>query len=334
MHLQQKVSIVMPVYNVENYIASSIKSVLNQTYKNFELIIVIDGSKDNSEAIAREFEKADSRVKVYTKSNGGISDARNYGINIATGDFIYFLDSDDWIEPKLFEDNLKIIIQNNLDFIVFGFYQDNVDAQEKIIKQAPHIPEQAIWNNGEAISITPYMLNLLGYVWNKIYRKTYLDKHEIKFVNNVSFLEDMIFNAKVYQYSQKIVFNQEAYVHYIQRPVVTLTKQFHEKSFEWIKLRHLALIKFLGAWSFENKEGILANDLVSGLRYCVLNLFRFKNQFNFIQKIVYIDKMLNDKDLRQFYKFYSPLTVQDKIYFILIKFKAKYLIALLAQLRS
>ena len=130
------------------------------------------------------------------------------------------------------------------------------------------------------------------------------------------------------------LFNQKAYVHYIQRPVITLTKQFHEKSFDWIKLRHSALIKFLQAWTFENKEGILANDLVSGLRYCVLNLFRFKNQFNFIQKIVYIDKMLNDKDLRQFYKFYSPLTVQDKIYFILIKFKAKYLIALLAQLRS
>lgn len=334
MHLQQKVSIVMPVYNVENYIVSSIKSVLNQTYKNFELIIVIDGSKDNSEAIAREFEKADSRVKVYTKPNGGISDARNYGLNIATGDFIYFLDSDDWIVPSLLEENLKIIIQDNLDFVVFGFYQDNVDEEEKLIKQVKHLPEDNIWLNGEAIHLSPYMLNILGYAWNKIYRKQYLNQNNISFINGISLFEDILFNAKVYQLSDKILFNQKAYVHYIQRPVITLTKQFHEKSFDWIKLRHSALIKFLQAWTFENKEGILANDLVSGLRYCVLNLFRFKNQFNFIQKIVYIDKMLNDKDLRQFYKFYSPLTVQDKIYFILIKFKAKYLIALLAQLRS
>ncbi|WP_313421311.1 glycosyltransferase family 2 protein [Moraxella sp. CTOTU49803] len=334
MHLQQKVSIVMPVYNVENYIVSSIKSVLNQTYKNFELIIVIDGSKDNSEAIAREFEKADSRVKVYTKPNGGISDARNYGLNIATGDFIYFLDSDDWIVPSLLEENLKIIIQDNLDFVVFGFYQDNVDEEEKLIKQVKHLPEDNIWLNGEAIHLSPYMLNILGYAWNKIYRKQYLNQNNISFINGISLFEDILFNAKVYQHSDRILFNQKAYVHYVQRPVITLTKQFHEKSFDWIKLRHSALIKFLQAWTFENKEGILANDLVSGLRYCVLNLFRFKNQFNFIQKIVYIDKMLNDKDLRQFYKFYSPLTVQDKIYFILIKFKAKYLIALLAQLRS
>lgn len=328
------VSIIVPAYNVENYIASSIKSVLNQTYKNFELIIVIDGSKDNSEAIAREFEKADSRVKVYTKSNGGISDARNYGLNIATGDFIYFLDSDDWIEPSLLEENLKIIIQDNLDFIVFGFYQDKVDAQEKIIKQAQHIPEQAIWNNGDAINVTPYMLNLLGYVWNKIYRKAYLDKHEIKFVNNVSFLEDMIFNAKVYQYSQKIVFNQMPYVHYMQRPVTTLTKKFHKQSFDWIKLNHKALLNFINAWSFTNKQQVLANNLIGGLRYCVLNLFHFDNQFTFTEKVAYIDKMLNDPDLRQLLKFYKPITIQDKIYLKLINFKSKYLIATLAQLRK
>lgn len=334
MHLQQKVSIVMPVYNVENYIASSIKSVLNQTYKNFELIIVIDGSKDNSEAIAREFEKADSRVKVYTKSNGGISDARNYGLNLAIGEYIFFLDSDDWIEHDLLKENIEIMVDKQLDFIVFGFYQDSVDENEILIKQVKHLPEDNIWLNGQAIYISPYMLNILGYAWNKIYRKQYLNQNNISFIKGLSLGEDMVFNAKVYQLSDKILFNQKAYVHYIQRPVITLTKQFHEKSFDWIKLRHSALIKFLQAWTFENKEGILANDLVSGLRYCVLNLFRFKNQFNFIQKIVYIDKMLNDKDLRQFYKFYSPLTVQDKIYFILIKFKAKYLIALLAQLRS
>ena len=202
-----KISVILPVYNVEQYIAKSIHSVLNQSYIDFELIVVIDGSKDNSEVIAREFEKTDLRVKVYTKPNGGLSDARNYGLNVATGEFIYFLDSDDWIEPNLLEDNIKILEDKNLDFIVFGFYQDNVDSNEQLIENIPHIPENNEWINSEPIYFTPYMLNILGYAWNKIYRKGYLDKHQIKFTIGVSLVEDILFNAKVYQYADRIVFN-------------------------------------------------------------------------------------------------------------------------------
>lgn len=329
-----KISVILPVYNVEQYVAKSIHSVLNQSYIDFELIVVIDGSKDNSEVIAREFEKTDLRVKVYTKPNGGLSDARNYGLNMATGEFIYFLDSDDWIEPNLLEDNIKMLEDKNLDFIVFGFYQDNVDLHEQLVEAIPHIPETPDWINGEAIYFTPYMLNILGYAWNKLYRKQYLDKHQITFTKGVSLVEDILFNAKVYQYADKIVCNPKPYVHYIQRPVVTLTKQFHEQSFEWVKLKHEGLQEFLNAWSFDNKQEILASNLIGGLRYCVLNLFRYKNQFNFNQKIKYIENMLNDEDLISYTQFYNPKTKNDKIYYQLIKIRAKYPIAALAQIRG
>lgn len=329
-----KISVILPVYNVEQYIAKSIHSVLNQSYIDFELIVVIDGSKDNSEVIAREFEKTDLRVKVYTKPNGGLSDARNYGLNMATGEFIYFLDSDDWIEPNLLEDNIKMLEDKNLDFIVFGFYQDNVDSNEQLIENIPHIPENNEWINSEPIYFTPYMLNILGYAWNKIYRKGYLDKHQIKFTIGVSLVEDILFNAKVYQYADRIVFNPKPYVHYIQRPVVTLTKQFHEQSFEWVKLKHKALQDFLDAWSFDNTQEILASNLIGGLRYCVLNLFRYKNQFNFRQKVSYIDKMLNDIDVINYLQFYIPESRNDKIYYQLIKMRAKYAIAVMAEIRG
>lgn len=329
-----KISVILPVYNVEQYIAKSIHSVLNQSYIDFELIVVIDGSKDNSEVIAREFEKTDLRVKVYTKPNGGLSDARNYGLNMATGEFIYFLDSDDWIEPNLLEDNIKMLEDKNLDFIVFGFYQDNVDSNEQLIENIPHIPENNEWINSEPIYFTPYMLNILGYAWNKIYRKGYLDKHQIKFTIGVSLVEDILFNAKVYQYADRIVFNRQAYVHYIQRPVTTLTKQFHEQSFEWVKLKHEGLQEFLNAWSFDNTQEILASNLIGGLRYCVLNLFRYKNQFNFRQKVSYIDKMLNDIDVINYLQFYIPESRNDKIYYQLIKMRAKYAIAVMAEIRG
>lgn len=222
----------------------------------------------------------------------------------------------------------------NLDFIVFGFYQDNVDSNEQLIENIPHIPENNEWINSEPIYFTPYMLNILGYAWNKIYRKGYLDKHQIKFTIGVSLVEDILFNAKVYQYADKIIFNRQAYVHYIQRPVTTLTKQFHEQSFEWVKLKHEGLQEFLNAWSFDNKQEILASNLIGGLRYCVLNLFHYKNQFNFNQKIKYIENMLNDEDLISYTQFYNPKTKNDKIYYQLIKMRAKYPIAALAQIRG
>lgn len=329
-----KISVILPTYNVEKYIAKSIQSVLNQTHTDFELIVVIDGSKDKSEAIAKEFETTDKRVKVYTKPNGGLSDARNYGLNIATGEFIYFLDSDDWIEPNLLEDNLKILEDKQVDFVVFGFYQDNVDLHEQLVEAIPHIPENTDWVNGKANHFTPYMLNVLGYAWNKLYRKQYLDKHQITFTKGVSLVEDILFNAKVYQYADKIIFNPKPYVHYIQRPVVTLTKQFHEKSFDLVKVKHLALIDFFDAWTFNNKKEILAGNLVGGLRYCVLNLFRYKNQFNFRQKVSYIDKMLNDIDVINYLQFYIPESRNDKIYYQLIKMRAKYAIAVMAEIRG
>lgn len=329
-----KISVVLPVYNVEQYIATSIESVLQQTYTNFELIIVIDGSKDNSEAIARGFAKVDSRIKVYIKANGGLSDARNYGLSVATGEYVYFLDSDDWIEPNLLEDNLNFLLKEDLDFIVFGFYQDNVNNKEQLLSQIKHIPTADNWIKGSNIALTSYMLNILGYAWNKLYKKQYLDKQSILFAKGVSLVEDILFNAQVYQKANKIVFNQKAYVHYIQRPVVTLTKQFHKQSFEWVKLKHIALLSFINAWSFTNKNEILAENLIGGLRYCVLNLFRFKNQFNYIQKVTYIEKMVNDPELINYAQFYQPTTVNDKIYYQLIKYRARHAIALIAQLRG
>lgn len=328
-----KVSVIIPAHGVEKYIEKSIKSVINQTFPDFELIIVIDGSKDKSEELARNFERLDERVKVYNKPNGGSSDARNFGIDKAIGEFIYFLDADDWIEPKLLEDNLKIIQELKSDFVIFGFYQDNENTQGQLISQINYISQANKWINGDCIHLQPQDLHLLGFVWNKIYKKDYIIKHNIRFERDVALFEDFLFNAQVYQYANQIVFNQKAYVHYIQRPVISLTKQFHEKSFEWTKLRHSALKNFLEIWSFENKEEILANDLISGLRYCILNLFRFKNQLSFKEKIAYLDKMLNDKDLVEYSKFYTPISINSKIYYKLIKMRLTYAIALMARLR-
>ena len=97
------ISVIIPIYNVENYLKKCIESVINQTYKNLEIILVNDGSNDNSKNIIDEYSTIDNRIKVINKENGGLSDARNAGIEIAKGDYITFLDSDDWIELNMYE---------------------------------------------------------------------------------------------------------------------------------------------------------------------------------------------------------------------------------------
>ena len=114
-----KISVIVPVYNVEKYLSKCLESVLNQTFKDFELIIVNDGSTDNSQGIIDKYSSIDSRVISLLKKNGGQGSARNYGLQYANGEFITFIDSDDWVELTMFEEMYNFAIKNNSDVVVY-----------------------------------------------------------------------------------------------------------------------------------------------------------------------------------------------------------------------
>ena len=128
-----KFSIVIPVYNVEEYIGKCLNSVLNQTYDNFEVIIVNDGTKDNSQKIIDKFVKKDKRFKSFIKKNGGLSDARNYGIKEISGDYLLFLDSDDYIEKDLLKELNKIFLNNKYDVVKFKI--NLVDTSNQVLRK-------------------------------------------------------------------------------------------------------------------------------------------------------------------------------------------------------
>ncbi|MCH4207889.1 MAG: glycosyltransferase, partial [Solobacterium sp.] len=118
-----EVSVVVPVYNVEDYLAKCIESILNQTFKDFELILVNDGSTDHSLDVIRKYEQLDERIKVVNKPNGGLSDARNAGMAIARGVYIDFVDSDDSIEPDLLKECMEKFHETDADMVIFDVYQ-------------------------------------------------------------------------------------------------------------------------------------------------------------------------------------------------------------------
>ena len=119
-----KISVIVPVYNAEKYLSRCIDSILNQTYKDFELILINDGSKDKSIDILRKYENIDNRIKVIDNSNNGVSKTRNIGIRLAQGEYIQFIDSDDFIDENMFEYNINTVEQENADIVMTGFYLD------------------------------------------------------------------------------------------------------------------------------------------------------------------------------------------------------------------
>src|SRR5699024_3815218 len=132
--MSEKVTVIVPVYNVEDYLEKCIDSLLNQTYKNLEIILVNDGSTDDSANICDRYSHQDERVKVFHRNNGGLSDARNAGLKNVTGDYITFIDSDDYAETILIEEALKAIKKYNSEVVIYGYYTDIVNAEDELIE--------------------------------------------------------------------------------------------------------------------------------------------------------------------------------------------------------
>ena len=169
-----KLSIIVPIYNVEPYLRKCIDSILTQTFTDFECILVDDGSPDNCPAICDEYAKKDSRIRVIHKENGGLSDARNAGLDIAQGEYIGFVDSDDWIHPQMYELVYKCAISTNADIAQCGYSKikekDSIDIHFEATQKPIVRTKDEIFKN--YYSLIPGIDDM---VWNKMYRKTIFD---------------------------------------------------------------------------------------------------------------------------------------------------------------
>lgn len=186
-------SIIVPVYNVETWLERCINSILNQTYENFELILVDDGSPDNSGTICDKYVELDRRVSVIHKENGGLSSARNAGINMSKGDYIVFIDSDDYIKENLLENIEESIRKHHTDIIMFGY--EMFLSKNKIL---PLFKKGLILNpKEEAVSLNkPNFKNEFCFTWRYVFKKEFLTYNDITFNENIKVAEDTIFNME------------------------------------------------------------------------------------------------------------------------------------------
>lgn len=195
------ISIIVPVYNTEEYIGECIESILNQTYTNFELILVNDGSTDDSLDICRQYEGKDMRVKILNKTNGGVSSARNFGLREATGDFISFVDSDDIIRPDYLE-YLVSNVEDDIDFIQSGIlYFDNISR--KVIGKEDLQEQLCIERSTSGGCFKLATMPLITSPVSKLYRTSIINNNKVFFVENITYGEDRDFNLKFISYVQK-----------------------------------------------------------------------------------------------------------------------------------
>lgn len=273
-------SVVMPVYNAEEYVVSAVKSVLEQTYKNIELICVNDCSKDNSLKLLCDLSILDSRVIVVDSPvNVGAGEARNIGISQTRGEYITFIDSDDTIEPDLYARAMNELLKNNVDEIVWGVIEEHFDKNNNKVKTVLITPELNCSKTEETIVNTVVSLEkntLFGYQWNSIYRACIIKDNNIRFEKSILY-EDYFFNLEFTKRMRSICTLDYAGYHYYKRVNSSITNQFIPNYFDlsYRRVKSLYDYCFLRGIVDETINRVLAEKL---LRYSVSAICRNNDQ--------------------------------------------------------
>lgn len=225
-----KVSIIVPVYNVENYLDKCIESIVNQTYENLEIILVDDGSPDNCPATCDSWAQKDSRVKVIHKENGGVSSARNAALDIASGDYIGFVDSDDWIEPDMYEILIKNAEEYDAEISRCAGFFDYDDRSEEYSETV----SCTVCNGRDELVKSVISDDTYANLWMGIYKKSLFNS--VRFDSDIAVGEDWLVNYWLNKAANRKVVVKEHKYHYVQRQSSALHSDSAKKYIDVIKV--------------------------------------------------------------------------------------------------
>ena len=234
------VSIILPVYNAQNHIARCLESICAQSWQNIEVIVLNDGSKDQSLPVCEAFRAKDERIVLVDKANSGVSDTRNLGLKLASGKYVQFVDSDDYIDPDFTEHLVTAAEQNNADLVIAPYkmvipagaskpeqvldkLQDELGVMT--VARPPEVREYGFLPAG-VYTQDEFARHLMdkpasyfyGVLWNKLYRRDLLVDHQIQFTSEVRWAEDLVFNMQYLEYANVLVSIPEAGYYYVQNP--------------------------------------------------------------------------------------------------------------------
>lgn len=203
-----KVSIGVPVYNTESYLRQCLDSLLSQTLQEIEILLVDDGSTDNSGSICDEYAEKDSRVRVFHKENGGLASVRQYALERATGEYFIACDSDDWVEPMMYAELYKVARKEDADIVMCDFFYNYPNGRQI---RAQNVSEDC---SQDALTRDVLMRRLLGSVWSKLFRRELFSHYHLSWEKDIDLGEDVLIFLKSLQYPLKIICVPDAFYHY------------------------------------------------------------------------------------------------------------------------
>lgn len=271
-------TVVIPVYNVEKYLKRCIDSILVQEWKNYDILLVDDGSTDNSPQICDDYAKAYDIISVIHKENGGLSEARNTGISNAEGEYVCFLDSDDWIEPNTFSDLAEVIESDQYDIISFN--QEFVKSEHDIIKSDSKRTKRL---TGKEALIDMFSYGFItGFATDKIYRKALFTKNTIQFPVG-KYYEDLGTNYKLFLAAKKVYATNQKYYHYLIDNPDSITQSWNEKKFRDMFGFYKEVFYSDFVRSQLNQEELHISQLyyVNGLTHILASLYKAKLHKNY-----------------------------------------------------
>lgn len=254
------ISVIIPIYNVENYLNKCIDSVINQTYQNLEIFLVDDGSNDNCGIICDQYKKIDNRIKVIHKKNGGVSSARNLGLENVHGEYVIFIDSDDYLENNMIEKLFIEINKHNSDVSACNYFIESNESKIIALDICP-----TIFDNIQYKESLVNSKSICGYLWNKLYRRSILmnDNNYIIFDENVKILEDLLFNLRVAENVKKVSYICDPLYHYIQRENSALNSNNILKMESSLSV-YLKIIKELDKYNIEEVNNYKLSYIIEG----------------------------------------------------------------------
>ena len=249
-----RVSVIVPVYQVEAYLAKCLDSILAQTFTDFELILVDDGTRDDCPRIMTRYAAMDARIRCIHKENGGAPSARNRAIDIARGKYFYFMDSDDWAEPSMLEDMYRLAEEHGAQLVVTGYYIDTYYGDGDTEKYTQlQTAEDAVYETQEAFRESAYTLfdrNLLYTPWNKLYRSSYLQEKGLRFPE--TWMDDFPFNLSVVREVESVVVSSKAYYHFMRARAESETAKYRSNLYEKREEEHDWMLDLYRYWNIRN----------------------------------------------------------------------------------
>lgn len=309
--MKPTISIIIPVYNASRHISNCLDSIVSQTFSNYEVILVNDGSTDNSLEICNDYAKKDSRIRVLNKSNGGVSSARNAGLKDAKGEFVSFVDIDDWISPVFLEklyDRMKE--RDDIDFSMCGY---NAVKVNEVTPHPVNISEGVLDRNFIVKNIIGNMLNRnspfngINSVWNKLYRRSFIG--ELVFDESRDYAEDWWFNYCLFDKADCIsIINEELYYYSITNNMNSLSKKFNDKQIRTLIKTYPSFIEYVKKYNLSEIE---ANS--SRLKRIIEQLIKAKIDLNKREFNQFINKTIRNEEFLRLAKVTNNLNGLNKL---------------------